>query len=161
MLRLTLLLLGLCWTEATVGQSDKKLILDRYGLKQIVFQEGDYIHFSTFDNPKIKYYDRIVSLRDSTIQFAKLDAFVELKDIRAVHFPRPGWKFFRKTTYLAGGGFVLSSIFVRRSDQFNPDEAIVIGSSILAFGQLTRAFKWKTFKMNCRARIRILDLSFG
>ncbi|MEM6299524.1 MAG: hypothetical protein AAF740_12620 [Bacteroidota bacterium] len=161
MLRLIFLLLGLCYAQAALGQSDKKLILDRYGLKQIVFQEGDYIYFSTFDNPKIKYYDRIVSLRDSTIQFAELNAFVELKDIRAVHFPRPGWKAVRKSTYLVGGGFVASSIFVSRSDQFNPDEALLIGSSILAFGQVTRALKWKTFKMNRRARIRILDLSFG
>lgn len=157
-LRIVLFVLLLGTTSAAAQQF---LVLDRYGKKQIKITVGSTVHFSTHDLPKVRYTDVITGFGDSTILFRRLKAAVPLSAIRAFYFPRPQWRVLRNSSYWFGGGFLLSAAVLSPSAQFNPDEALVVGGSVIVLGQLSRLLDWKRFRITKRSRIRILDLRFG
>lgn len=154
---LTLLFTALFHLEA----QDRFLLLDRYGKRQIKLTPGDDVRFSTREHPKTRYHDLILGLGDSSMYLQKLRTAVPLKAVRAFYFRRTGWKGIRKGSYLAGTGFLLAAATQPNTQFFHAGESLVIGTTILAFGQLTRLWDWKVFRIGKRGRARVMDLRFA
>ncbi len=141
--------------------AQKFLVIDRYGLKQERLQVGDKIKFKQVGNPAV-FTDYIVFLKDTTLIIATDNFEIPLNDFETFYFQRGVPTFLQYSGMFVGGGFLFASaVYPLVSDaQYDQRESFIIGASFLVMSQAVRFFKWKKYRMNRRARVRIIDTTF-
>ncbi|MGF1532943.1 MAG: hypothetical protein ACFCUI_04520 [Bernardetiaceae bacterium] len=158
-------LILLCFALFLVQTADAQtyLVLDRYGKKQTRLFVGDLIYFSLKGQPDLRYADHIAALNPARqeVSLERLQTTLSLSAIERFYFRRDHWRRLRQRTYFTGGGFGLSALVLEPSASFSPEEAAIWGASILAFGQVTRVWNWRKFRVQPpRSRARVLDMRF-
>jgi hypothetical protein len=143
-------------TEPLIAQ--KFLVLDRFGKSRIRLAEGDLVAFKQKGN-KVMYRDVIRELGDSTVMFGSQVQPFKLSEFDSFHFRRTGITFVRGGTTFIGSGFLFAALVepLIGDSRYDRRESAIIGATFLGGSQLLRLFEKKTFRVNDRSRVRIID----
>lgn len=144
-----------------VTSAQKFLVLDRYGLNRERLVEGDKIRFKQKLNPAI-FNDYVALLKDTSLVISTSELEIPLSEFETVYFQRGVPTFLQYSGAFVGGGFLFASaVYPLVSDaQYDQRESFIIGASFAVLSQSMRFFKWKKFKFNRKARIRIINTTY-
>ncbi|MCC5943828.1 MAG: hypothetical protein JJT94_02765 [Bernardetiaceae bacterium] len=161
LIRFSILLCFLFAMTSKLSYAQRYLVLDKYKPKRIYLEVGDRIEFK-LQNDRQKYQDQIIGMQDSVVFLANLGK-VELHEFDRFYFPR-GWvQWYSNSATLVGGGFMLAAAVHPLFDRpfYIQRESFQIGLFFLSSVVLVYPLRYRKFKVNDKARIRVLDISFN
>lgn len=161
MQRILSVLLFLFLVNISGAYAQKFLVLDKYGKKRIKLSVGDEIYFKQKENKSL-YHDYIRGFGDSTITIASRDIEMEMDEFDAFYFKNHAAIYASTGTAFIGGGFLFASLVhpLVSNPFYNQQESLVIGATFIGTSLIFKALKWKKFKVNKNARVRVLDTTF-
>ncbi len=139
----------------------KFLALDKRGkIKRIKFYTGSYISFKTKDN--LEYEGKIGFLKDSS--FILNNQEIMLSKIKSIYIEdnHSGLSLLSDITYVAGLGYFLIDTTNGLINDENPvvlEETARVSAIFLSISLGSRLFASRTFKINNKHPVKILDLS--